>query len=629
MDEFERFDPLEKAREGLQKEAMKQRVKNIIRSYRSAADVLAEPVQNAMDELERAQNEGLDDADRIEVRINVQKNEIEVVDTGRGMASENLQEWIAPDFTDKRSLFREGRVRGHKGVGMTFLAYGFNHFVVESKTNSEHYRLRLEDGRSWVENPDDTAPAPEAEIERDITDGLDTHGTLIRIRTDNQSQPSNLPKTFNNVDMTAALIERQTAIGVVSPPNRYEANVEANLVYTDSSGDTESRELNAEYRYPHQKIPEEWEAFDLGKYIESLTEEENIEPDTKDKNRYRAVYRYFKPEKLKEYVGESEGEELGSPEEIKNYIDKHEVHAYVLFAYSVNYRERIEEYWEVPGNRRLHYPGVRVATDGMVSSWRRDVSLTRAAGNKDRTWIVYHFRDVEPDLGRKNFPQEVHDIIATTQQRFVREMVNKGRVFLLPARDPTGPPEPEDEDPPAVKAYKRRETPLTPTHITEIGDIYYGSEPKKEQDVIALFNQLVGMGFLNGYQPVYFDETYTYDSYIDFSYEKVHSKILDTLPGDDDRDGAELVTEFKYNGSSILDDIVNQTKDWGDIDLLVCWNVERKKRSTSGDDIEFIHPTSPTEREFPGVTHVATVGSKGDEPVYTISLKELLETTTS
>jgi len=625
----ERFDPLEKAREGLQKEAMKQRVKNIIRSYRSAADVLAEPIQNAMDELERAQNEGVDDADRIKVRINVQKNEIEVVDTGRGMASGNLQEWIAPDFTDKRSLFREGRVRGHKGVGMTFLAYGFNNFVVESKTDSEHYRLRLEDGRSWVEDPDDTAPAPEAEIERGITGGLDTHGTLVRIRTDNQSQPSNLPKTFNNINMTAALIERQTAIGVVGPPNRYDATAEAQLLYTDSNGDTESRNLNTEYRYPHQNLPENWEAFDLGKYIESLTEQENIEPDAKNKNRYRAVYRYFEPEKIKEYVGDSAGEELGSSEHVKEYIDKHDVHAYVLFAYSVNYRDKLEGYWDVPGNRRLHYPGVRVATDGMISSWRRDVSLTRAAGNKDRTWIVYHFNDVEPDLGRKNFPQEVHDIIATTQQRFVREMVNKGRVFLLPARDPTGPPEPEDEDPPAVKAYKRRENPISPSHIPDFGEIYYGSEPEKEQDVIALFNQLVGIGFLKGYKPIYFDETYTYDAYVDFSNDEISQKIRDSFPGDDDRNGAELVVEFKHEASMILDDIVNQTKDWSDMDMLVCWDVERKERLTSGDDIEFTQPTSPTEREFPGVTHIATVGSKGDEPVYTVSLKELLNSISS
>jgi hypothetical protein len=619
----ERVDPLEKAREGLQEEAMKQRVKNVIRSYRSAADVLAEPIQNAMDELERAQKEGIDDADELVVKINAEKNIIEIKDKGRGMSSEDLQEWIGPDFTDKRELFRQGNVRGHKGVGMTFLVYGFNFFSVESKTDSEHYHLRLEDGRDWIEDDEQLLP-PEAELERDISGDLEKHGTIVRIKTDNQSQPSSLPNTFNNYDMTAALIERQTAIGVVTPPERYEASIDAKLEYTDSAGNVTTGELATEYRYPHKQIPDDWETFDLGEYIESLTEEENVEPKTKDKDRYRAVYRHFEPDKIKDYIGDSEGEELKNKEQLEKYIDDHDIHAYVLFSYSVNYREKLEENWNIPGNRHLHYPGARVATDGMISSWRRDISLTRASGNKDRTWIVYNFKNVEPDLGRKNFPQEVHDIISTTQQNFVRQMVKNGRTFLRPARNKTGSPEPEDEDHPVLKAHKRRESPLSVSHVPDVGDIHYSSKPEKEQDVIALFNQLVGMEFLHAYRPVYFDENFVYDSFFDYSFDLVHDSIQESLPGSDEMVDDELIVEFKYEARTILNDVVNNTKDWTEMDLLVCWEIGREDWASGGDNIEFTEPSSPAEREYAGVTHIATIGSKGDEAVFVIAIEKLL-----
>ena len=101
---------------------------------------------------------------------------------------------------------------------MTFLTYGFNYFSAESKTNNQHYQLRLEDGRSWVESEKDDAP--EAELDDNIEGELDNTGTIIEIRADPQSQPSDLSRTFNNIDMTAAMLERQTAIGIVVPPKK-------------------------------------------------------------------------------------------------------------------------------------------------------------------------------------------------------------------------------------------------------------------------------------------------------------------------------------------------------------------------------------------------------------------------
>ena len=61
----------------------------------------------------------------------------------------------------------------------------------------------------------------------------------------------------------------------------------------------------------------------------------------------------------------------------------------------------------------------------MISSWRRDISLTRAGGNKERTWLIFHFERTEPDLGRKDFPPEVHDVISATEQSITEDLVKK------------------------------------------------------------------------------------------------------------------------------------------------------------------------------------------------------------
>lgn len=622
---IQEFDPLEKAREGLEKEAMKQRIVNIIRSYHNATDVLAEPIQNSMDELVRAQDEGLDDADKIEIHIDTKTNKIIVIDSGRGIQLDDLRDFIAPDNTDKRRLFNEGKVRGHKGVGLTFLAYGFNKFEVESRTISgEHYRLQLEEGREWVEDRSRLDP-PKATVEEDISDGkLDHRGTRLELKVDKQSQPRVLSRAFNNPTLTASILEMQTAIGVVPPKVESHPNINAKLVYTNSGGKVTTKQLNTSFRYPHKDLPTHHNVLDLGDYIERNAGE--VEPKAKDKKAYHAVYRFLDPEKVKEAVGQSGGEVLMDPQEVVDFIENHQVHVYGLFSYSTTFRDDLTDHWEVAGNKKFHYPGVRIATDGMISSWKRDVSLSMAAGNKDRIWLVYHFEDIEPDMGRKDFPPEVHDVINVTEQSVSSDLIKKALPFLRPAPKggTSGPTSPVK---PAVKAHERRKNPIDPPTVPSGREIPLISEPEEEQDVVAVFNQLLGLDLLNCYKPVYFSGTDDYDAYFEYDSDSVPPTLKSVLPGDEDlpESQTEGVAEFKYEGTDLLQDIVNDTKSWSDMQFLVCWKIERDERSMGGDVIQFSEVSSTTDRRYAGVTHLASLQSMGQEPIYTIALKEVLQ----
>src|SRR3954465_5937628 len=91
------FTPLEGLVAAAAASATKRRVRNIIRSYHNAVDVLMEPIQNAVDEVLLAQR---DDAN-VRVTIDVDANRIEVRDNGRGMPLEDARRYIAPDQGSK------------------------------------------------------------------------------------------------------------------------------------------------------------------------------------------------------------------------------------------------------------------------------------------------------------------------------------------------------------------------------------------------------------------------------------------------------------------------------------------------------------------------------------------------
>jgi len=167
-------------------------------------------------------------------------------------------------------------VRGHKGVGLTFLAYGFNHFEVESVLNDDAYRVVLKDSRTWAESDEyDADSRPQAEANHCDPSDLQIdgrRGTRIEIHTDELSNPSVLSRAFNTAEMTKTILETQTAIGVLPPVSENHVPVNVKLDYP--SNDESPFDVDDQYRYPHQKInvdlgdgESELETVDIGSII--------------------------------------------------------------------------------------------------------------------------------------------------------------------------------------------------------------------------------------------------------------------------------------------------------------------------------------------------------------------------
>jgi hypothetical protein len=183
----------------------------------------------------------------------------------------------------------------------------------------------------------------------------------------------------------------------------------------------------------------------------------------------------------------------------------------------------------------------------------------------------------ELDAGRKGISVHRRDQI----MRFVVEELSKLNLrryskYVVGSQPPPNPF--EDERKEYTKAFERltkRRSPHTSLYIP----------PAEEQEVIALFFELVGRGTLPGYFARMLSAYRTYDALVEYelraSGDTLYDRNLNPLgvlqQTFDLRDGVlsrdDSLVEFKTSLTDLYDDIrkVGHAKDTRDLDLLVCW----------------------------------------------------------
>lgn len=167
---------------------------------------------------------------------------------------------------------------------------------------------------------------------------------------------------------------------------------------------------------------------------------------------------------------------------------------------------------------------------------------------------------------------------------------------------------------------------MSPKSLPGFDHITLQTQPQSEQDVIALYSELVGMGALRHLQPVFYSGFDFYDSYFQYSPSDTHENVRSKLPGVDDTDvrDDEGVAEFKVSADMILADIVAGVKKWTDMKFLVCWEIG-KDRKSGGNEVTFSECESAIDRRYHGVTHLARLQSGGDHTIFVISLSHFLQ----
>jgi hypothetical protein len=223
--------------------------------------------------------------------------------------------------------------------------------------------------------------------------------------------------------------------------------------------------------------------------------------------------------------------------------------------------------------------GLLIASDFMIQGDPMVIPLTSTIGYQAATHVIVHFVDGDPDMGRKVFQPELKSLA----ENLSRQIVNIFKRYLYLMREDTGAATVADE----TETYhwleeRKAHRAFSPLEFAfQDGHLAYTSTPQSEQDVIAIFHELVGMQVIRGIRFLGTNQQTRYDGcYVcRFDDSKLHafnaasnplgvnSKII--VP----RETRPLVLEYKLDLDGLISDFAKELKFQNEIHTIICWSI--------------------------------------------------------
>jgi hypothetical protein len=265
---FEAWDPLQDtggADPGIVISAQRREISNILKSYTGYYDLFAELIQNALDAVERRLEDDGGVPGRVWVSIDLANQSVQVTDNGCGMDLQQFRQFLKPNFSFKSGISS----RGSKGVGATYLGYGFNYLHISTRSNEQVYSGRIENGRNWVDDNTGTVPRPKIfpNLAAEGAFSQIDRGTSVILRlTGNNIWPRDL--TWNQATTAtqwAALLRLLTPAGGIYLAGAETSPVQIDIAVVDRGGTTTETTIESpQYFYPHLMIAK---SGNLGEFI--------------------------------------------------------------------------------------------------------------------------------------------------------------------------------------------------------------------------------------------------------------------------------------------------------------------------------------------------------------------------
>jgi len=257
---------------------------------------------------------------------------------------------------------------------------------------------------------------------------------------------------------------------------------------------------------------------------------------------------------------------------------------------------------------RILRGGLQMASDFMPQGELITIPLKKAVGYQHNTHVIVHFSDGSPDLGRKTFQPEFNELAAVLATQAVKALIQ----FRSLLRPDTGSPvvTPDLE----LHEWKREQENWRDTNPLTIpgANIPVLSKPRQEQDVVALFNQMVGAGIFRGIEFLgsTFNERYdglfrlSYEDSEKFRYDRSTNPLGVGVVVDLPHRSEPKVLEYKFDFDSLTEDFDKEVKFAKHIDLVVCWTATGE--FSSKYELKPLLPgTNGNDRVFFGSTHAA------------------------
>lgn len=635
---FSPFDPLEFKNTKVSDAAfgaLRREIGNILSSYVGWYDPFCELIQNALDAVEARANAeaaagtGKDYKPQINVRVDLDENSLTVSDNGIGLDKEKFEQFLAPNFS-----FKSGNTRGHKGVGATYVAYGFNYMRVTTKIPGFEASGRIINARNWLKGEVAGAnPKVEPDSSKVVDEVFATfdRGVSITVRFDSSTHPKQLSwLQATNASTWQKILYVKTGLGSVIPDSS--VHIRFTVI---SKGDTTTLErVGTEYPWLHAT------AAKKASYHEVLTAQDALYakygPGRKLPDKYSNldfIYEHWDSSQIKVLLAN-----ILDEDELE-VIEKHTPTISVEFGYTAKLWTQFNDALGL--RSRVLTSGIQLAANNMPQGETILVPLTRNIGRQHQVHFLMHFDNYTPDLGRKGFHRELTDFAKSVARHIVETHLSKMR-YLLKANTGTSPDLVRelaiDDWKNAMLAHESQQ-PLKlqskhfflPTERVSITSI-----PTREQDVIALFHQLIAGGVIRGLNMMSTNERFTYDGLFKIAFDLEPGLYIydeDTNPlgvpkvtatALSGKVTAPRILEYKFSLDGLVEDLDSQDKNIKDIDLCVAWTTGDLYKEKFGI-VSLLLPENADQRQYHGITHVLVDLESGAKYCDLIILSELID----
>ncbi|HEV7338189.1 MAG TPA: hypothetical protein VGO06_19610 [Bosea sp. (in: a-proteobacteria)] len=617
--------------------ALKREIKNILSSYVGWYDPFCELIQNALDAVEARAVQELSAGNsenykpKIDIIIDLDDNSLTVSDNGIGLDKEKFEQFLAPNFS-----FKNGATRGHKGVGATYVAYGFNYMRVSTRVPGFQASGRIIGARRWL-NTDGLVANPK--VEPDDSAQLDSafdstdRGVSISVRFDETTHPKRLDWIqADTAEKWGKILSIKTGLGSIVEDDSVEISIQVKA----KAKLTEIKTRGTRYLWLHKSAAKTGRIRDLEAAAEAIFKKHGIGRRLPDKYRnLDFVYDSWSADELANLLaGSLDAEEIEILKRYKPTVS-------VEFGFSAKLWTSFNEGLKLRPAYKVLTAGIQMAANNMPQGEVMLIPLQRNIGRQHQIHFLIHFENYSPDLGRKGFHRELSDFAKSVSKTIADDHLAKLRTYL---KANTG------VSPDLVRELKigewKREMldhekakplSLTSEHFFKPSErVSITSAPTREQDVIALFNQLVAGGVIRGISVMSTNERFTYDGLFKIAFDLpvelyvysavdnplgVPASVATALQG---QVTEPRILEYKFSLDGLVEDIDSISKNINDVYLCVVWETGQMYSEKYGIT-SLLMPENADQRQYHGVTHILTDIETGARNCELIVLSELIE----
>lgn len=621
--------------------AKRREIRNILKSYTGYYDVFAEMIQNALDAVERRIHD-VQNADdykpSIWVEVNMDEQSIAVTDNGIGMDLSQFRRFLRPNFSFKTG----SNSRGNKGVGATYLAYGFNELTVATKSEGVIQTGVLARGREWLEDDQAIIARPKVTLTDHVGKQFQKidRGTYMKVRLLGRGiRPKNLSWIgAKTAYQWMAVLRASTPLGAVYlcgdeiPP----INVEVSVV---REGERDTANIDSpQYLYPHEVTPR---VVSLRDYLDWQKKAVQKGSDVSQvPHKFRKVHGIW---------GAWTGEDILSDRSLspisprlseseKKLVRQLDIKLYICLVFSTDVWDSYnDENLGLRKGSRILSGGLQLATRNMPQGSPITIPMTNNIGFQNLAHVIVHLENAEPDLGRKGFQPEVVKIA----EKLSVAAVTAFRKYYKLLRKPTG-----------AKIYtgeldldqwiRRQEAHETTYPLVIKGkglfmpqeELPITSEPIVEQDVVALFNQMLSSGLVRGIQLISSSQFNQYDGLYRIKMGVPISRYIynsdnplgvdkEVFDGKSSLQTPVKIIEYKYSLDALIEEIQNEVKSSDDISLAVAWKMGQRWNQMF-DVVSYLDDDHVHLRQIHGTTHSFLNQQTGESVFEAVILQDLI-----